>query len=159
MKLKKELLGAHNFPEFVDITDPCYDHDVWCRMNNVQISAGTYVCAIWKSRHSYTYEGKRHYYRRVRILSIYKIGVSIPNDEDVWEEIGEIGVDAGLAGIFHSKPDYNDEQWADFCDQMSHCESRICDEGFVASSGDGDGCYPVYAYRKDGEIVALEIRF
>ncbi len=28
-----------------------------------------------------------------------------------------------------------------------------------SSSGNGDGCYGVYAHKQNGEITALEIRF
>jgi hypothetical protein len=75
------------------------------------------------------------------------------------EEIGEIGVDAGLAGFFNDKPDYTDDEWSEFCDSIRNGNAWIRDEGFFSSSGYGDGCYPVNACRINGEIVALEIRF
>ena len=75
------------------------------------------------------------------------------------EEIGSIGVDAGLAGFFMNKPDYTDEQWTEFCESIREGDAWIKDEGFFSSSGNGDGCYGVYAYKQNGEITALEIRF
>ena len=75
------------------------------------------------------------------------------------EEIGSIGVDAGLAGFFMNKPDYTDEQWTEFCESIRDGDAWIKDEGFFSSSGNGDGCYGVYAYKQNGEITALEIRF
>lgn len=74
-------------------------------------------------------------------------------------EIGSIGVDAGLAGFFMNKPDYTDDEWSDFCDYIRNGDAWIKNEGFFSSSGNGDGCYPVYAYKQNGEITALEIRF
>lgn len=32
----------------IDITDPCYDRDVWCRVNDVEVVPGKYVCQIEK---------------------------------------------------------------------------------------------------------------
>lgn len=36
--MRKAKIGVMDFHGSVDITDPCYDKDVWCRMNNVKIS-------------------------------------------------------------------------------------------------------------------------
>ena len=38
--MRKAKIGVMDFHGSVDITDPCYDKDVWCRMNNVKISEG-----------------------------------------------------------------------------------------------------------------------
>ena len=75
------------------------------------------------------------------------------------EEIGSIGVDAGLAGFFHNKPDYIDEEWGRFCDRVRNGDTWLIEDGFYSSSGYGDGCYGVYAYKQDGAITALELRF
>ena len=75
------------------------------------------------------------------------------------KEIGSIGVDAGLAGFFHNKPDYDDDAWSAFCDRIRHGDAWITGDGFYSSSGYGDGGYGVYAQEHNGEIVALEIRF
>ena len=31
--MRKKTIGKLSFGPTVDITDPCYDRDVWCRMN------------------------------------------------------------------------------------------------------------------------------
>ena len=80
-------------------------------------------------------------------------------DAAYMEKIGSIGVDAGLAGFFHNKPDYSDEAWSKFCDRIRHGDAWLTEDGFYSSSGYGDGCYGVYAYKQDGEITALEVRF
>ena len=36
-----------DFHGSVDITDPCYNRDVWCRMTDVKIRNGVYTC-IWE---------------------------------------------------------------------------------------------------------------
>jgi hypothetical protein len=156
-KLKPIEIGYRYFTESVDITDPCYRKDVWCRMNDVKVKPGEYKCVTWMRPDTYTYEGKTYDDTRVAIIGIYLNGL-VPN-EDYMEEIGEIGVDAGLAGFFNNKPDYNDDEWSEFCDSIRDGCAWIKDEGFFSSSGYGDGCYPVNAFRMNGEIVALEIRF
>lgn len=66
---------------------------------------------------------------------------------------------AGLAGFFHNKPDFDDEAWSCFCDKVANGDVWLDDTGFYSSSGYGDGCYGVFANKKNGEITALEIRF
>ena len=156
-KLTPTIIGYKDFSELVDITDPCYRKDTWCRLNGIKIKAGNYKCAIWMRPDTFTYNGKEYDDTRVAIIGIYLNGI-IPS-ETLMEEIGEIGVDAGLAGFFNNKPDYDDEQWGEFCNSIREGNAWIKDEGFFSSSGYGDGFYPVYAYEMNDEIVALEIRF
>lgn len=162
MNLTPTRVGTRYFDERpVTATDPCYNHTVWCRMDGIKIKPGEYTCLAWKSNHYYTDKitNKRHYYKRVHICGIYLNG-EIPHYKK-GEEIGEIGVDAGMAGFFQDKPDYDDDGWYNICNLMGgNNDAALVDEGFFTSSGYGDGCYPVYAFKnEDGEIVALEIHF
>lgn len=70
-----------------------------------------------------------------------------------------IGVDAGMAGFSHNKPDYSDDEWHGFCERTSSGDAWMTEDGFYSSSGYGDGEYGVFAYKHNGEITALEIRF
>lgn len=143
----------------ITVTDPCYNADTWCVIDGVKIKPGRYDCIAWKEKEQYTDEsGKKHSYQTVRICGIYLNGY-VPKSVE-GEQIGEIGVDAGLAGFFQNKPDYDDEAWSRFCSEIGHKDYMITDYGFFTSSGNGDGFYPVFAFKnKDGEIVALEIHF
>ena len=115
--MRKTKIGVMDFHGSVDITDPCYDKDVWCRMNNVKISEGEYACYVWRHTDKGKYEdGTPYSYLLVGAIGIYRNG-DIPRQKDM-EEIGSIGVDAGLAGFFHNKPDYSDEEWGRFCDRV-----------------------------------------
>lgn len=144
--LQRKILGSKDFEGSVDITDPCYDRDVWCRMDDVKIKNGSYVCVIWK------------YAKRIAIIGIYHNG-KIPNQNSM-EIIGSIGVDAGLAGFFHNKPDFDDKEWDKLCNKMSNRTAWLTKLGFWSESGYGDGVYGVYAGKdKNGVINALEIRF
>ena len=153
-----EVVGTKKFGPEIDITDPCYDRHVWCRLNNVKIKEGEYRCVVWKERIGYEdYLGNLDYDTRISKIGIYY--GDIPHAEKL-EEIGEIGVDAGLAGFFNDKPDYNDEEWMKLCSAIEGKDYLINEEGFFSSSGYGDGCYPVYAENDtNGEIVSLEISF
>ena len=156
--MRKTKIGVMDFHGSVDITDPCYDKDVWCRMNNVKISEGEYACYVWRHTDKGKYEdGSPYSYILVGAIGIYRNG-DIPRQKDM-EEIGSIGVDAGLAGFFHNKPDYSDEEWGRFCDRVRNGDAWLTEDGFYSSSGYGDGCYGVYAYKQDGAITALELRF
>lgn len=152
--LTETMVGILEVPKGkVDITDPCYNRDVWCRMNQVKIKAGSYEC--------YACEDTSE--RRIAVC-----GIRIKNYPEYFssdmEKIGNIGVDAGLAGFFPNKPDYDkDGAWGKLCaNEFSKSWPTVClyEDGFCTSSGWGDGGYNVYAAKDQaGEIFALEIRF
>lgn len=154
--MRRKKIGTKHFGGIVDITDPCYDKDVWCRMT-AEVKDGEYDCIIWNHTEKYEWNGKEVKDTRVGVIGIYLDGI-IPPQRSM-EDIGTIGVDAGLAGFFMNKPDYNDDEWSEFCDSIREGNAWIKDEGFFSSSGYGDGGYGVYAYKQNGEIIALEIRF
>lgn len=41
--MRRKKIGTMDFHGSVDITDPCYDRDVWCRMTDVKIRKGVYA--------------------------------------------------------------------------------------------------------------------
>lgn len=168
IKIKSfEKVGSIVVPEGVtsiDITDPCYEKDVWCRMT-ADIEPGQYNCFVWK--------------RDGRILksALLKAGVD-PNATDLLqEEIGFIDVDAGLAGYFINKPDYGynneteEDEWHNVCKwTWSFADERLAwvhDEstpmkciGFFTESGYGDGEYFVYEITNSkNEFVGYAIEF
>ena len=173
MILKRHFVGCIDLSlGAVDITDPCYGKDVWCRRTE-NIMPGTYNCYAyigddpdWGSRvwinQIVIADGEESYYAEDRVSL-----------DDAWEEIGEIGVDAGMAGFFQNKPDFNDDEWDKLCSWLfdkterhnpegvedSYVKSFRTGDGFWTHSGCGDGCYGVFAIKKDDKIVALEIRF
>lgn len=154
--MRRRKVGTKHFGGIVDITDPCYSKDVWCRMT-AEVKDGEYYCNIWSHTEKEIYDGEEFKDTRVGVIGIYLDGVIPPQRQ--MECIGEIGVDAGLAGFFINKPDYNDDEWNAFCNSIRKGNAWIKDEGFFSSSGYGDGVYSVYAYKHNSEIIALEIRF
>ena len=160
MRLIGTRVGKRYFDERpVTVTDPGYDADTWCIIPGIKVKPGNYECVAWKAKLSYTdSDKKRRYYKRVFVCGIYLGGDLIPQEQ--FEEIGTIGVDAGLAGFFQEKPDYEEDEWFEFCRLVHDKDYLITKEGFCTQSGYGDGCYPVFAAKNEiGEIVALEIRF
>lgn len=90
--MRRKKIGAMDFHGSVDITDPCYNRDVWCRMNDVKIHDGSYTCIAWYQTDKGEYDGKPYSYKVVGILGIYLDGI-IPCQKEM-KEIGSIGVDA-----------------------------------------------------------------
>ena len=45
-EMKRKKIGTMDFHGSVDITDPCYNRDVWCRMTDVKIRKGVYTCMV-----------------------------------------------------------------------------------------------------------------
>lgn len=42
--MRRKKIGTMDFHGSVDITDPCYNRDVWCRITDVKIRKGVYTC-------------------------------------------------------------------------------------------------------------------
>ena len=140
----------------VSIADVATQLDVQAALKAAKQEASP--CVAWHHKDKGTFDnGEPYCYDVIGIIGIYLDGV-IPCQKDM-KEIGSIGVDAGLAGFFHNKPDYTDGEWAAFCDRVRHGDVWLTKDGFYSSSGYGDGCYGVYAYKQGGEITAIEIRF
>lgn len=158
MKMKIKEIGIKSFGEKIDITDPCYEKNTWCRMNGIKIREGEYRCIVYiqENKSKCPVTGKEIESERVSMITIHQGGVPA---HKYMKQIGTIGVDAGMAGFFENKPDYTDEQWEEFCEKVREGNAWITDEGFFSESGYGDGCYPVYARYEGRKITALEIRF
>lgn len=156
MKSETHFIGKKNFGSEVDVTDPCYNRDVWCRLNNVKIKPGVYDCL------THTVDEGKFGIRTARIeIRKEDAAPELFSSDKFHQMIGEIGVDAGLAGFFNNKPDYTDEQWVS--EYVDHCgddrHGRINKDGFYSVSGYGDGEYDVYAVKDSGDIVGLYIVF
>ena len=103
--MTEHIHGTIELPDKIDITDPCYDKDVWCRINNFPIEPGTYECYTFEANNEETGGwGNR----------IARIGIR--KDKAIYyAREGSIGVDAGLAGFFIDKPNYTDDEWCKIC--------------------------------------------
>lgn len=138
-------VGTFTLGSEVDITDPCYDRN----------SRGGMITACKPGEYTgyadISDEGE--WGKRVARLSIY-LNDEICHDLALYP-IGDIGVDAGLAGFFNNKPNYRGDDWMRFLyesgvfknkheynyDRDYYCISK----GIFSESGFGDGCYDVLA--------------
>lgn len=168
-------VGIINLHGSVDITDPCYGTDVWCRMTIKDIQPGPYECFYEKRSQK---KGNWENVSRARIVLADGSEHAKSTMQRVvrgrsWRYIGDIGVDAGMAGFFANKPNFDDNEWSKLCDWIFHGENEgkmafvktfhNGSDGFWTESGYGDGGYPVYAIRTvingESRITALEVRF
>ena len=150
-----KLVGTIELGDITDVTDPCYDADVWCR-EKVWTFPGTYKC--------YVVEDERT--GRIRRSTIVLDSVELSSFREAdWDAIGEIGVDAGLAGYFNNKPDFDDDEWLSLCQDVFGTDEYFMvptrnGTGFATSTGWGDGSYPVDGVCDDkGQYAAIRITF
>ena len=142
--IEKEFIGQFELKDTVDVTDPCYEKDTWCR-KTLECKPGIY--------YGYAeFSDEESLGKRVARLSIYKDNINIPLDE-MKIKYTDIGVDSGLCGFFNNKPDFNGNEWRNFlhvtgcmADYNSKLYKRVYSimYGIFSESGYGDGSYTVY---------------
>lgn len=148
----------------IDITDPCYDKDVWCRINDKEIVPGEYDCNIIMLDG----EEVEEYGERVAAMVIRHKDADPATAHDFvnLHLLGEVSVDAGLMSISEAgtKQDYNDEEWDKIGSMLFRLERETGEMAFVtkdftlnkeedarkaqfwSSSGLGDGSYDVLGF-------------
>lgn len=154
----------------ISATDPCFSEGRYYRVDNIKIIPGDYQINTYTDNNG-----------RVRILQIVlkdenvikRFNDTYYNINRSWRTIStDIGVDAGICGFFQCKPNFNDEEWDKFCQDIRYdSEGNLWagekpeEKGFFTESGWGDGVYSCHAIRdrvgpnKKYGIVALELRF
>lgn len=145
--MREDVYGSIKFGNSIDITDPSYDEDVWCRINNFPIPAGEYECyAVIADDTETDGWGNR----------VARIGIR--RDKSIYEERkGMIGVDSGMAGFFNCD---NRIIFEDILREYpTAADVFIYNNAFVSSSGYGDGGYDVWVGYSHGEIVEVYIEF
>lgn len=163
-KHTNEYIGTIKITDgLIDATDPCYDHDTRSyRVDNIKICNGDYKC--------YAVYDKRETNRVARCRIVLDDEETIQKVEKgmSWRKYSpDVGVDSGIAGFFVNKPDFDDDEWYDFCNNLDNNGYKLIYEnnkknscGFCTESGYGDGLYDVWAIRNSKrKITALEIRF
>lgn len=140
--------------DVIAVADPCHDHNVW-RRSTLPIKPGEYT---WWAEENTGSVGTR-----IHSLSIFQKGAYTSWERG--ETVAYVGVDAGLAGFFEDKPDYDDEEWSAICDYLhnknvarAEKENRFKCVGICSSSGYGDGEYEVVKlYDLKGHWVGYKI--
>ena len=148
-----ELAGKMDFGHTVDISDPCYARDGNGNIIDYPISKGRYRCFVKFAENS----------SRIAEIAIVAMGhVGVEDVDYLWDYIGNIYVDAGMAGFFNHKIEYSNNMWDDFCDRLDYSNNQYWinfDNGFFSDSGWGDGCYDVFEHKHNGETKGLKIVF
>lgn len=148
MEFERKLIGTCHFGSKIDITDPCYDRNAWCSMNDVRVVEGDYKCFA-------EFISDERFGVQVASIIIALDGETFDSSE--LDVIGGIGVDAGLAGFFNNKPDYSHSEWLDFCGGLGDKDAWIAHDGFFSLSGFGDGVYDVYARLSASDPNAYDV--
>lgn len=141
--------GYIELGDTIDITDPGYDENVWCRVNNFPIEPGEYEC------YTQTLDNKETdgWGDRISRIGIRKTGYEV----DHCERKAMIGVDSGLAGFFNCDNRIPFEQVLN--ERASASDVYISNDYFFSSSGYGDGGYDVYVGYSEGVIADVYIEF
>ena len=136
------------------VTDPCYTLGTWCQGVIPNVKKGT-----WTTAHKM----KDGVVASIKVRCLGTTAQSLPIRADF-----EVGVDSGQAGIFklseYPKGDtgeYGDETtFYGRCCEATHPKSSVMPEGFVSSSGYGDGGYVCHYWLDDNnQVIQVEIDF
>lgn len=151
----------------VYITDPCYDTDTWCQKLLTDVSPGKYKCFVvvtdegeWGNRVSELHAVKEEMFDKYGSLDKIPYGTEPLNCV--------IGVDSGQCGFFDAKyyeehqpdDDYNNtNSWYRKVCELSNNAGTVDGLGVVAESGYGDGGYPLFVAKENGQVLAMKVVF
>lgn len=159
----------------VIVSDPSYQLPTWCQAQVDDVLEGDYVTTAVRSTEGGWGE------RCSFLIAIHKDHYK-PDEKLTWRSYpAEIGVDSGQAGIFNSESYRKDDHHIDgepydfgweydkepgdtwyrhMCERtLSNEHWGTYDQGVVASSGIGDGCYVLYVAKKNKKVVGFVINF
>ena len=173
-ELIAEYIGQIHLPlGKVDVADPC---DFSPDETICGLAIGTYGCVIFREK----YPNEKTIWKIQIVLNGAESYVSERRGKyRAWRKVGSVGVDSGAAGFFDRKKlEPKTKLWETNCPgafdifqpsvgkQVRLPRVTVCPaglpvvlDGFWSYTAYGDGRYPVYACRKNGQIVALEIRY
>lgn len=141
------------------VSDPCYDLDTWCAFD-IDVEPGS-AWNVYVERVDMADWGVRN-----GALFAIKPG-AFDSIDDVpaignlsWEKVGHAGVDAGLCGFLNDTwRAYDHESQDAWVSLYTNHKNRVSPYGVFVSSGIGDGSYPTYVIRRDGQVLAVVIDF
>ena len=161
MRILNELGTIELFGKVV-VSDPCYDRDVWCMVDDLAVKPGRYK--TWSVLSDESSWG-------MRVAALVLIHEDFTEDDlKNWKSIEcSIGVDSGQCGIFDDsiypqkkEPQKFESFYKECCDiTLSDKSAGIMKngKGVVSSSGYGDGTYELFAVIRKGEYVALTLNY
>jgi len=148
------------------VTDPSYEAPTkksgW-QINGYVNNLKTGTWNAWVRVLYNPYNGKRVH----SLISLHE-SIDIKQQDWKWLKLPfSVGVDAGMAGIFEAKMypkgDFFDKDFENFYTRVSKLTLKdrwgTIPEGFVTSSGWGDGIYEAYKGEKNGKVIAILVKF
>jgi len=155
-------------------SDPCYQIPTWCQGIISNVKTGTWYADIYK-------KDLGAYGERVHSITItHEDHLNTNEPFDYFNPINEYGVDSGQFGFFDKEfyrndsaaehlpkydfknfPQEDGAEWYKACAEITLGPNQggIIPSGVVASSGYGDGSYPVFGNIVKGEYVSLQVIF
>lgn len=154
------------------VSDPCYSLDTWCQHVLDNVKAGQWMTTS-------TLKDEAEWGIRVAEITAF-IGEEPKETDFVIEETADIGVDSGQAGFFdfegYKTGKENDDRleaegqnafgvngsfYNTCCNvTLGDQQSGTVPQGFVSSSGYGDGSYPLHVVRNEkGKVTAVKVVF
>ncbi len=154
----EKQIGKVNFTKgHVTITDPCYDKGTWCAAEVDNVFKGEWEASI-------DMKDCGDWGNRVAKLILKAVGQTAIKYQKL---SADIGVDAGVCGVFEDKPDYGDGAWGSVCDELGYKNYGLATptnnfhcEGAWSSSGYGDGSYEAtIGINENAEVVEITIDY
>lgn len=155
--MKKYPLGTIELGQTLNVSDPCYKEGEGEQINLDNFRKGTYLVSVVIADNMET-DGMGN-----RAASLWvEPFVNVVISHTAYKNIGHIGVDSAMVGIFPKKPDFEKEELWKMSSELIAQEnlSMLIKNGVVSKSGFGDGVYPVLAVKnRRGEYIALAVTF
>lgn len=138
--------------DIVMVTDPGYDRGEWYTSEQRLMEPGIYRLVV-------DLESKR--VRSSTLINEEYMG-DLGDYADEYEDY--IGVDAGLAGFFLNKPNFDEqEDWVRFLEKYVWSDEERpyykCDWGLFTRTYDGDGSYKLYSIWDENKKIGLRLDF
>lgn len=143
---------------FVNLSDPCYDNDVWCGEFHVPAINGKWTVELETS-------DQGDWGTRVKGWKATLVDSHEPTSGKTYDSLG---VDSGQFGIFDesiydSNTSYDDkDKFYGMCCETTTSENRggtIMNQGFVSKTGFGDGGYVGKGEFAGGKLCAFSVEF
>ena len=163
MKKVLKYVGEITIKEKIVLSDPCYEHGIWCSEEIDNMLPGTYDCFI--KEYTEIKNGKVEDYR-VTDLIITHSKLKKNTNRISKCVTDKIGVDSGTCGIYaeeyykkYHTPRVNDA-WYDkyVCYELEHVLILV-GKGIISSAGYGDGSYGAYIKKEGGKTVGVRINY
>lgn len=90
--------------------------------------------------------------------AVIKATTTSADDYKSWDELGTFGVDSGMACIWNVE-EQETVEWSEIDGVYGSNQNGDLIDGIVATAGLGDGVYPVYVKRENGEVTDFVIDF